>query len=65
MEVDNLPDMDEKTLKTEVKRCVENEDFITAQNLIKSFGPQIEGYSLYEELNKIKKLEEKKQAKEA
>lgn len=49
----------EKQLEGIVKRYVDNKDYFTAKNYIKSWGSQIEGYPVDIKLQEIEKLEEK------
>ena len=49
----------EKELERIVKRYVDNNDYFTAKNYVKSFGAQIEGYPMDVKLQELEKLEEK------
>lgn len=58
---DKKPTLSEKDLKNEIKRYIENKDYEGAENLTKSFGSQIEGFDVNNELLKIKKLKPKEE----
>lgn len=53
----------EKELERIVKRHVDNKDYFTAKNYIKSWGPLIEGYPVDVKVEEIEKQEEKADAK--
>lgn len=53
----------EKELERIVKRHIDNNDYFTAKNYVKSWGPLIEGYPVDVKLEEIEKLEEKAKKK--
>lgn len=49
----------EKELEKIVKRYVDNDDYFTAKNFVKSMGSLIEGYPVDVKLQELDKLENK------
>lgn len=53
--------MNKTELNSVIKYYVENKDYESARNYVRSFGPQINNYNMEKKLMEIDKLEKKEE----